>query len=412
MSNPDVLERFIRYVQINTRSDESITNRTPTTEAQWDLARLLEKEMRLLGLQDVELSDKCFLTARLPGNSNKKIPVIAFLAHMDTSPDFNGEGVKPQVIENYDGNDIPLKGKAGMVLSAREFPELSSYEGKTLVTTDGTSLLGADDKAGIAEIMSALSYLSTHPEVEHGTIRVAFTPDEETSYGITQFDAQRFGADFAYTLDGGKLGELEYENFNAGRAFVRVQGRSVHPGEAKGVMVNAQLVLMEFNGMLPVEQRPEFTTGREGFFHLWKTAEGGVEQAEGVYLIRDHDAQKYDEKKLLLQQCADFLNRKYGAGTVELRIEEQYRNMREVLEPVFHVVETAQQALIELGIEPIINPIRGGTDGARLSYMGLPTPNIFTGGHNFHGPYEFICVESMEKAVKVVLKIIQLYANK
>jgi tripeptide aminopeptidase len=408
----EVLDRFLRYVKINTRSDEFILDRTPTTDVQWDLARLLEKELMELGLQDVALNEQCFLTATLPANTDKKLPVIGFLAHIDTSPDFNGEGVKPQIIENYDGGDIPLKGKAGMLLSPKEFPDLLNYVGQTLITTDGTTLLGADDKSGVSEIITAMAFLLAHPEIKHGKIRVAFTPDEETGMGITHFDVKAFGADFAYTLDGGKLGELEFENFNASQATVTVHGKSVHPGDAKGVLVNAQLVFMEFNAMLPVEQRPEFTAGREGFFHLLKTAEGGVEQAKGFYLIRDHDAHKFEVKEQLMRDAADFINRKYGAGTVEVNIKEQYRNMREKLEPVFHVVETAQQALQELGIQPIVNPIRGGTDGAQLSYRGLPTPNLFTGGHNFHGPYEFANVETMEKAVQVIIRIIELYTNK
>jgi tripeptide aminopeptidase len=408
----EVLDRFLRYIQINTQSDEFILDRTPTTDVQWDLARLLEKELKELGLQDVELNEQCFLTATLPATTDKKLPVIGFLAHVDTSPDFNGEGVKPQIIEKYDGGDIPLKGKAGMVLSPNEFPELSNYVGQTLITTDGTSLLGADDKSGVAEIITAMAYLLDHPEIPHGKVRIAFTPDEETGMGITHFDVDAFGADFAYTLDGGKQGELEFENFNASQATVTVHGKSVHPGDAKGVMINAQLVFMEFNAMLPIEQRPEYTAGREGFFHLLKMSEGSTEEITGIYLIRDHDAKKFDVKEALMRDAADFINRKYGQGTIEVKIKLQYRNMREKLEPVFHVVETAQQALLELGITPINNPIRGGTDGSQLSYMGLPTPNLFTGGHNFHGPYEYANLETMEKAVQVILKIIVLYTNK
>ncbi len=408
----DILDRFIRYAKINTRSDENITDRTPTTENQWDLARLLENELKTLGLQKVRLNEKCFLTATLPANTEKKLPVIAFMAHMDTSPDFAAEGLKPQIIENYNGGDIPLKGKPGMALTPKEFPDLLKYKGETLVTTDGTTLLGADDKAGIAAIMSAMEYLISHPEFMHGIVKVAFTPDEETSYGIDQFDVKSFAADFAYTVDGGELGEMEYENFNAGRAFVTVHGKSVHPGSAKNVMVNAMLVFFEFNSLLPVEQRPEYTEGREGFYHLWKMSEGTVEQVEGTYLLRDHDAAKYDRQKQTVLECAEFINKKYGAGTVEIRIQELYRNMREQLEPVIHIVETAQQAMRELGIKPITNPIRGGTDGARLSFKGLPTPNLFNGGHNFHGPYEFLVVDSMRKASQVILKIIELYTSK
>jgi tripeptide aminopeptidase len=408
----DILDRFIRYVKINTRSDEKVTDRTPSTENQWELARLLEKELENLGMQDVLLNEKCFLTATLPANTDRKLPVIGFLAHMDTSPDFSADHVSPQIIENYDGGDIALKGKPGLLLSPKEFPALLKYKGETLVTTDGTTLLGADDKAGIAAIMHALETMIANPDFRHGTVKVAFTPDEETSYGIGHFDVERFAADFAYTVDGGELGEMEYENFNAGRAFVNVNGKSVHPGDAKNVMVNAMLVFFEFNSLLPVEQRPEYTAGREGFYHLWQMSAGSVEHVEGIYLLRDHDAAKYDRKKQMIQDCAEFMNRKYGAGTVEIRIEELYRNMREQLEPVIHIVETAQQAMRDLGITPITNPIRGGTDGARLSFKGLPTPNIFNGGHNFHGPYEFLVVDTMRKASQVILKIIELYADK
>jgi len=408
----EILERFLRYAKINTRSDETVSDHTPSTEVQWELARLLEKELITLGLQDVDVNEKCFVTATLPANTDKKLPVIGFLAHLDTSPDFPAEHVNPQIIENYDGGDIPLKGKEGLSISPRMFPELLNYKGKTLVTTDGTTLLGADDKAGIAAIMDALAYMVSHPEFKHGTVKVAFTPDEETSYGIEHFDVEKFAADFAYTLDGGREGELEYENFNAARAQVTVHGKSVHPGSAKNIMVNAMLVFFEFNAMLPAVQRPEHTEGREGFYHLVKMGEGSVEQAEGFYILRDHDADKFEQKIQLVESAVDYLNKKYGEGTVTLKINRQYRNMREMLEPVFHVVDTAEQAMRELGITPICNPIRGGTDGARLSYKGLPTPNLFTGGENYHGPYEYLVVETLEKASKVILKIIELYTKK
>ncbi len=408
----EILERFLRYAKINTRSDETVSDHTPSTEVQWELARLLEKELITLGLQDVDVNEKCFVTATLPANTDKKLPVIGFLAHLDTSPDFPAEHVNPQIIENYDGGDIPLKGKEGLSISPRMFPELLNYKGKTLVTTDGTTLLGADDKAGIAAIMDALAYMVSHPEFKHGTVKVAFTPDEETSYGIEHFDVEKFAADFAYTLDGGREGELEYENFNAARAQVTVHGKSVHPGSAKNIMVNAMLVFFEFNAMLPAVQRPEHTEGREGFYHLVKMGEGSVEQAEGFYILRDHDADKFEQKIQLVENAVDYLNKKYGEGTVTLKINRQYRNMREMLEPVFHVVDTAEQAMRELGITPICNPIRGGTDGARLSYKGLPTPNLFTGGENYHGPYEYLVVETLEKASKVILKIIELYTKK
>ena len=407
-----LLDRFLRYVKINTRSDEEVIDRTPTTETQWDLARLLEQELNDIGMQNVHLNEKCFLTATLPSNSSKELPTIGFLAHIDTSPDFSGEGVNPQIIENYNGKDIPLKGKVGMRLSPQEFPGMLAYEGQTLITTDGTTLLGADDKAGVAEIMTAMDTLITHPNIEHGSIRIAFTPDEETGMGITHFDVDAFGADFAYTVDGGKIGEIEYENFNAEKAFVKVHGKSVHPGSAKNVMKNAMLIFFEFNAMLPAEQRPEHTEGRDGFYHLWKMSPGSIEEVEGIYILRDHDLQKLNIKKQLMLDSAKFINQKYGDGTIEVQIVEQYRNMSEVIKPVMHIVETAQEAMRALDIEPITNPIRGGTDGARLSYRGLPTPNIFDGGHNFHGPYEYACLESMEKAVAVILKIIDLYVNK
>jgi len=407
-----LLDRFLRYVKINTRSNEEVTDQTPTTEIQWDLARLLEQELKDIGMQNVHLNEKCFLTAALPSNSNKELPTIGFLAHIDTSTDFNGEGVNPQIIENYDGKDILLKGKKGLRLSPQEFPEMLAYEGQTLITTDGTTLLGADDKAGVAEIMTAMDMLITHPEIEHGPIKIAFTPDEETGMGITHFNVDTFGADFAYTMDGGKIGEIEYENFNAEKAFVKVHGKSVHPGSAKNVMKNAMLIFFEFNAMLPVEQRPEYTEGREGFYHLWKMSPGSIEEIEGIYILRDHDLQKFNNKKQLMLDSANLINQKYGDGTIEIQMVEQYRNMSEMIQPVMHIVETAQEAMRALDIEPITTPIRGGTDGARLSYRGLPTPNIFNGGHNFHGPYEFACLESMEKATAVILKIIDLYMNK
>jgi tripeptide aminopeptidase len=403
-------ERFLRYVRINPRSSDEITDRTPATEVQWDLARVLEKELKELGMQDVQLNEKCFVTATLPANTEKKIPVIGLLAHMDTSPDFNGANVNPQIIEHYDGKDIALG--STLTLSPAEFPDLKKYVGQTLITTDGTSLLGADDKAGIAEIMSAMEHLLAHPEIQHGTIKVAFTPDEEIGLGIRAFDVERFGADFAYTLDGGPLGEMEYENFNACRAYITVQGKSVHPGDAKDIMLNSQRVFFEFDAMLPEDQRPEHTEKREGFFHLWKMPAASVEETQAVYLLRDHDAVKFDVKKQRILDTAEFLNKKYGAGTVKVDILDQYRNMREVVEPVIHIVDTAKQAMRELGINPIEQPIRGGTDGAQLSYMGLPTPNLFAGGHNFHGPYEYVVLESMQKAVEVIVRIIELYAQK
>lgn len=408
---PDILDRFLRYAKINTQSDEEVTDHTPSTENQWELGKLLEKELKDLGLEDVRLTEKCFAYATLPGNGAEKTPVIGFIAHMDTSYDFSADGVNPQIIENYDGGDIPLKGKAEIVLSPDDFPKLKQYKGQTIITTDGTTLLGADDKAGVAAIMDALEYLTTHPEVKHGTIKVAFTPDEETSYGIDNFDVEGFGADFAYTVDGGEIGEMEYETFNAVRAYVTVHGKSVHPGDAKNVMINAIRVLFEFDHMLPEQMRPEHTEGREGFFHLWKMYAGNVEEIQGVYALRDHNAEKLEAKKKMMQDAADFLDKKYGRGTVEIRYQEQYRNMSEVIEQVYHTVETAQNAMHDLGIEPITHPIRGGTDGARLSFRGLPTPNLFNGGHNFHGPYEYLPLESLQKASAVIVRIIEKYAE-
>ena len=407
---PRIQDRFLRYVGIDTRSAETITERHPTTDCQWNLARLLVTELQELGLKDASVNDLCFVTATLPANTNKQNPVIGFLAHIDTSPDFSGTNVKAQIIEKYDGGEIPLNKEKGIKLSPKEFPDLSRYVGQTLITTDGTTLLGADDKAGVAEIITALETLVSHPDIQHGTIKIAFTPDEETGEGIDNFDVKSFGADFAYTVDGGGLGEMEYENFNAARAAITFHGKSVHPGDAKNVLVNATLLGMEFNALLPIEQRPEYTADREGFFLLHKFS-GEISEATAVYMIRDHDRQKFEQKKALIQKCADFMNARYGSGTVDALVEDRYFNMREVLEKVIHIVDTAKQAMVEVGIEPIVKPIRGGTDGARLAFMGLPTPNLFTGGHNFHGPYEYIPVPSMEKAVQVILKIIELYTN-
>jgi len=410
-NHPPVLERFLRYVKINTQSNDKITGRCPTTEGQWDLARLLVQELLALGLKDAAVNDKCFVTATLPANTEKKIPVIGFLAHMDTSFDFPGQDVKTQIVSNYDGGDILLNKEKNLTLSPEEFPELKNYVGQTLVTTDGTTLLGADDKAGVAEIMTSLEYLHAHPEIKHGTLKIAFTPDEETGEGVEKFDVKGFGAEFAYTLDGGPVGELEYENFNAGRVILDFHGKSVHPGYAKGILVNAALLAMEFNAMLPAAERPEHTAGREGYFHLHEMS-GDVSAAHVIYTIRDFDRQNYEQRKALMQHCIDFMRAKYGAGALDAVIEHRYFNMLEVLEKEFHIVQTAEQAMRELGIEPIMHPIRGGTDGSRLSFMGLPTPNLFAGGINFHGPYEFVAVPSMEKAVQVMLKIVELYTNK
>jgi tripeptide aminopeptidase len=405
-----VLERFIRYIKIDTQSNEN-SETTPSTEKQFTLAKMLKQEMEQLGLVDISLDEKCYLMATLPANADKKIPTIGFISHMDTSPDMPGAVENPNFIYDYYGDDIVINKEKNLVLTTTEFPELKEYIGKTLITTDGTTLLGADDKAGIAEIMTAIEYLVQHPEVKHGTIKIGFTPDEEIGRGVDHFDVKKFNADFAYTLDGGGIGELEYENFNAAGAKIFVQGRNIHPGYAKDKMVNAMLVAMEMNALLPMHQRPEHTEGYEGFYHLVKM-EGTVENAMLQYIIRDHDKEKFEHKKKFITDAIDYMNGRYGEGVLRLELKDQYFNMKEMVVPVFHVVETARQAMEEVGVEPVVVPIRGGTDGARLSYMGLPCPNIFAGGHNFHGKFEYVPVESMEKAVDVILKIIELYTNK
>ncbi|HZW03764.1 MAG TPA: peptidase T [Anaerolineaceae bacterium] len=404
----DVVNRFLRYVQIDTQSENGRTE-CPSTPKQLDLARLLVDELTALGLTGVRLDEKGFVTATLPANVDRAAPVVGFIAHMDTSPDMSGANVRPQIIENYTGGDIVLNREAGLVLSPRDFPDLKNYTGQALITTDGTTLLGADDKAGVAEIMAALQVLVDHPEIEHGTIKVAFTPDEEIGTGIQQFDVPSFGADFAYTIDGGELGELQYENFNAALAVVTVHGRNVHPGSAKNKMINAILIGIELNELLPVEQRPEFTEQYEGFYHLVRL-DGSIEHTELRYIIRHHDRAKFEAQKTLMQKAVDYINAKHGEKTAELALRDQYYNMREKIEPVMQVMDIARQAMQSVGIQPLVVPIRGGTDGAQLTYMGLPTPNIFTGGHNFHGKFEYIPVESMHKAVDVIVRIAELVA--
>jgi tripeptide aminopeptidase len=409
MSN--VADKFLTYVKIDTQSDR-YSESTPSTKKQLNLAKLLIKELNTLNLENISLSEYGYIMASLPSNiPDFKGPTVGFIAHVDTSPDFTAENVNPKFIENYDGKDIPLDKAGEIILSPDEFPELEQYKGKTLITTDGSTLLGADDKAGVAEIMTAIEYLVQHPEIPHGTIRVGFTPDEEIGRGADHFDVKAFDADFAYTMDGGVIGDLNYENFNAAGAEIIILGRSVHPGSAKDKMVNATMVAMELAQMLPDRERPEFTENYEGFFHLFEF-EGRVDRARMVYIIRDHDLKKYQSKIDLIERSASTLNNRYGAGTVELKVKEQYLNMKEQLLPHMHIVNTAKEAMLEVGVEPLITPIRGGTDGSRLSYMGLLTPNIFTGGHNFHGNYEYICLESMESAVKVILKIIEKYTAK
>lgn len=404
-----ILDRFLKYISYDTQSDEN-SETCPSTKKQLDLANFVKDELIKLGLKDVTLDENCYLTGTLPANTDKKIPTIGFLAHFDTSPDMSGANIKPQIIENYKGGDIVLKGN-NLVLSPSVFPELDEHIGHTLITTDGTTLLGADDKAGITEIITAIEYLVKHPEIKHGTIKVGFTPDEEIGRGVDKFDVEKFKADFAYTMDGSGLGELEYENFNAAEAKLKINGRNVHPGYSKDKMLNAILIGMELNALLPVNQRPEFTQGYDGFFHIVKF-EGTVESASFKYIVRDHDKKKFEQKKVLIQDCVDLLNKRYGEGVIELTLKDQYFNMREQVEPVIHIVETAQKAMEELGIEPVVVPIRGGTDGARLSYMGLPCPNIFAGGLNFHGKFEYVSLDVMEKATLVILKIIELYTKK
>lgn len=404
-----VVDRFLNYVAIDTKSEDDSPN-FPSSKKQFELANLLVKELKELGLNDASVDENCYVMATLPSNTDKSVPAIGFIAHMDTSPDMSGENVKPKIVENYDGGDIILNKENNIVLSPKDFPELKDYIGKTLITTDGTTLLGADDKAGIAEIMSAIEYLVNNPEIKHGDIKVAFTPDEEVGRGADYFNVEKFNADFAYTVDGGGLGELEYENFNAAGVKLVIKGRNVHPGTAKNKMINSIEIAMELNSMLPENQKPKYTEGYEGFF-LLSSLNGDVEETKASYIIRDHFKDKFEEKKALMKKVVDFLNTKYGEGTVQVEIKDQYYNMKEKIEPAMHIVDTAKKAMEKLGITPIITPVRGGTDGARLSYMGLPCPNLFTGGHNYHGKYEFICTESMEKAVEVILKIIELYSK-
>ncbi|KAF0111191.1 MAG: tripeptide aminopeptidase [Chloroflexi bacterium] len=405
-----VKERFLKYVKIDTKSNTEATG-CPSTPGQFVFARQLVEEMRTLGLEDINLDENGYIMATLPANTSKKIPVIGFIAHMDTSPEMNGEGVNPQIIPSYDGGEIVLNKELNLKMTPDIFPELKKYTGQELITTDGNTLLGADDKAGVAAILTAVEYLIKHPEIQHGKIRVGFTPDEEISRGADLFDVAKFGAEYAYTVDGGEVGELEYETFNAAQGVVIVNGKNVHPGVAKNKMLNSIQVSMEFNAMLPVSERPEFTEGVEGFFHIMHM-EASVELTKMIYIIRDHNRAIFEERKVVFLSAADFLNKKYGAGTLDVRVKDTYYNMREKIEPVFHIVELASDAMKSLGITPIIVPVRGGTDGSRLSYMGLPCPNLFTGGLYAHGRYECIPTRSLEKAVDVVVKIAEMTAQK
>ncbi|MAU25957.1 MAG: peptidase T [Muricauda sp.] len=404
-----LLPRFLEYVAIDTQSDPR-ADTVPSTKKQWDLAKKLVMELQHIGMQEVSIDENAYIMATLPSNTDKKVPTIGFIAHFDTSPDFSGKNVKPRVIENYDGGDIVLNKKKNIVLSPDYFADLTQYVGQTLITTDGTTLLGADDKAGVAEIITAMEYLIQHPEIKHGKIRVGFTPDEEIGRGAHHFDVEKFGAAWAYTIDGSQVGELEYENFNAAKATLTFSGKSVHPGYAKNKMVNAIALANEFLSLLPKKEVPEMTTGREGFFHVHEI-KGTIEKASVDLIIRDHDPEHFEARKELLYDIQDKINSRIE-NAVSVVIEDQYKNMREKIEPVFHIVEIAEEAMHQLGIEPIIKPIRGGTDGSQLSFMGLPCPNIFAGGHNFHGKYEYIPLESMQKAVEVIVKICELTAER
>ena len=405
----NILERFLRYVAVDTQADPD-SETQPSSAKELDLLRMLRDELLAMGVEAV-LDEYGYVMATIPSNCGKDdVPAIGFIAHVDTAPDASGKDIKAQIIRNYDGSDIELKGVPGLSLKTDEFPEMLQYKGQTLITTDGSTLLGADDKAGVAEIMDAVQYIVNHPEFKHGEIKIGFTPDEEIGRGVIKFDVEKFGARYAYTMDGGQIGELEYENFNAAAAVVKIQGRNIHPGYAKGKMLNATLIGMELNSLLPVEQRPEYTSGYEGFYHIIGF-NGTVEEATFTYIIRDHDMNLYESKKEYMKKCVDFINEKYGAGTASVEIKHQYYNMRKEVEPHYHIVEKAVKAMEMEGITPHIQPIRGGTDGANLSFMGLPCPNIFAGGHNFHGKMEFIPLESMEKASKVILNIISLYAE-
>lgn len=404
-----LIDRFISYITIDTQSDYQ-SDTTPSTKKQWDLANKLVEDLKLIGMQDISIDENAYIMATLPSNISHKVPVIGFVSHFDTSPDFSGTNVKPQIIENYDGKDIVLNKDKNIILSPNYFDDLLQYKGQTLITTDGTTLLGADDKAGVTEIVSAMEFLVQNPEIKHGKIRVGFTPDEEIGRGAHKFDVEKFGADWAYTIDGSQIGELEFENFNAASAKVIIKGKSVHPGYAKGKMVNAINIAQEFMSLLPKKEVPELTEDREGFFHIHHL-KGEIEHAEMEMIIRDHDRVKFDSRKQLLNDLTKQLNEIHG-DCITLEVKDQYYNMREKVEPVYHIVEIAKQAMEAVGITPIIKPIRGGTDGSQLSFMGLPCPNIFAGGHNFHGKYEYVPVESMQKAVEVIVKICELVGRK
>ncbi|MBG9490383.1 MULTISPECIES: peptidase T [Bacillus] len=399
----EIIERFTTYVKVDTQSDESVDT-CPSTPGQLTLGNMLVDELKSIGMQDAAIDENGYVMATLPSNTEKDVPTIGFLAHVDTATDFTGKNVNPQIIESYDGKDIVLNEQLQVTLSPDQFPELSGYKGHTLITTDGTTLLGADNKAGIAEIMTAMDYLIKHPEIKHGAIRVAFTPDEEIGRGPHKFDVKRFNASFAYTVDGGPLGELEYESFNAAAAKITIKGNNVHPGTAKGKMINSAKIAMKLNSLLPADEAPEHTEGYEGFYHLL-SIQGDVEETKLHYIIRDFDKENFQNRKETMKRAVEELQNEYGQDRILLDMNDQYYNMREKIEPVIEIVNIAKQAMENLGIEPKISPIRGGTDGSQLSYMGLPTPNIFTGGENFHGKFEYISVDNMVKAVNVIVEI-------
>ena len=406
----NLLERFLKYVSIHTTSDEN-TGLVPSTPQQMEFAKILAEELKAMGMQDVSLDKKGYLMATLPSNIDKDVPTVGFISHLDTSPDMSGKNVKPRIVENYDGNDIVLNEKENIVLSPKQFPELTMYRGQSLVVTNGLPLLGADDKAGIAEIMTAMDYFIKNPDVKHGKVRIAFNPDEEIGLGAHHFDVEKFGCQFAYTMDGGEIGELEYENFNAAGAKVTFYGTNVHPGYAKNKMVNSMKIATKFMATVPANESPEYTDGYEGFYHL--TGIGGdVEKTTVSYIIRDHDRKKFEERKAHLQMLVDKINSEFGYNTATLEVKDQYYNMKEKVEPVTNIVDIASEAIRQAGVEPKVKPIRGGTDGAQLSFKGLPCPNIFAGGHNFHGKYEFVPIQSMEKATEVVKNIIKIVANR
>ena len=405
----NVVDRFIKYVKFDTESNTT-TGTTPSTPGQLILAQELKKELEEIGLQDISLDSNGYLMATLPSNTNKQVPTIGFVAHMDTSPDLTGKNVNPRIVKSYDGKDIILNKDLNVILSPNDFPELLKFRNQDIIVTDGTTLLGADDKAGIAEIITAMKYLKDHPEIEHGKIRICFTPDEEIGQGADHFDVEKFGAEWAYTMDGGELGELEYENFNAAGVKISIQGRSVHPGSAKDKMINALVVANKLVTLIPASERPEHTSHYEGFFHLMGMS-GSVDAASISFIIRDHDRTLFENRKQIMRDAVEYLQKLYPNSTITLEIKDQYYNMREKVQPVIKIVDYAFNAMQELGITPLVKPIRGGTDGARLSFMGLPCPNVFAGGLNFHGRYEYVPIPSLEKAVKVIVKIAELVAK-